>query len=287
MRREAMASQDAEPGIDPATGTPLPPRDPFLARDDLDVDALAGHWASQAAMRPMSAEEMRGADARAQRLGVAGSALMEAAGVAVAAAARALLRTSERPASSPVLILCGPGNNGGDGLVAARHLADAGLRSVVVLVAGPLRPETPDAARNWDRLDALGARAGAAGPAPVERIHAPSARDVALLHNGIERAALVIDALLGTGVSGTLREPVRTAVDVIVRARAQGVPVLAVDTPTALDLTSGEPSDPVVRADVTVTFHRPKHGLLAPVGRTLAGRVLVAPIGIPLEADRG
>jgi NAD(P)H-hydrate epimerase len=96
----------------------------------------------------------------------------------------------------------------------------------------------------------------------------------------------VVDALLGTGVKGLLREPVRTAVDLAVRAREQAVPVLAVDTPTALDLTTGEPSDPVVRADATITFHRPKDGLATRSGRLLAGRVLVAPIGIPAQADR-
>ena len=96
-----------------------------------------------------------------------------------------------------------------------------------------------------------------------------------------------MDALLGTGVSGQLREPVRTAVEVIRRAREAGTPVLAVDTPTAVDLTSGDPSDPVVRADLTVTFHRPKTGLRSRRGRALAGRVLVAPIGIPSGADRG
>jgi NAD(P)H-hydrate epimerase len=62
--------------------------------------------------------------------------------------------------------------------------------------------------------------------------------------------------------------------------------VLAVDCPTAVDLTSGERSDPVVRADVTVTFHRPKTGLLTRRGAAVAGRVLVAPIGIPPGADR-
>jgi NAD(P)H-hydrate epimerase len=95
-----------------------------------------------------------------------------------------------------------------------------------------------------------------------------------------------VDALLGTGVSGTLREPIRTAVDVAVRAREHAVPVLAVDTPTSVDLSTGEPSNPVVRADVTVTFHRPKAGLSSRVGKILAGRVLVAPIGIPTLADR-
>jgi NAD(P)H-hydrate epimerase len=106
-----------------------------------------------------------------------------------------------------------------------------------------------------------------------------------MLHNGLDRAALVVDALLGTGVRGLLRDPIRTAVDLISRGRTLGVPVLAVDTPTALDLTSGEPSDPCVRADVTITFHRPKQGLGSRIGKALAGKVLVAPIGIPPEAD--
>ena len=111
--------------------------------------------------------------------------------------------------------------------------------------------------------------------------HAPTSREVAVLANGIEKAAVVVDALLGTGVSGALRGPNRSAVELARRARAVGVPVVAVDTPTAVDLTSGELSDPVVRADATVTFHRPKSGLETRRGRAFAGGVLVAPIGIP------
>ena len=170
-----------------------------------------------------------------------------------------------------MLILCGPGNNGGDGFVAARRLASWGVASIVVLVAADERPGTHDAALNWKRLDGL---------AGVTRVHAAVARDVAILGQGIEKAGIVVDALLGTGVRGQLRDPVRAAVEVIGRARAAGVPVLAVDTPTALDLTSGDPSDPVASADLTVTFHRPKTGLRTKIGRALAGRVLVAPIGI-------
>ena len=104
---------------------------------------------------------------------------------------------------------------------------------------------------------------------------------------GIEKAAVIVDALLGTGVRGPLREPIRTAVEVIDRAHRAGIPVVAVDTPTAVDLSSGEPSDPAVIADLTVTFHRPKTGLLTRRGAAHAGKVLVAPIGIPAEADRG
>ena len=254
----------------------LPADDPFLRAGEYDLRGLAEHWAEPAGRRPISAEAMRGADARAQRLGVSGERLMEQAGAAVAWAALALLRTTARLGAGSVLILAGPGNNGGDGFVAARYLASVGVRSVVVLVSSEDRPGTADAAANWDRLEGIDA---------VDRIHAATGREVAVLVNGIERAALVVDALLGSGVRGRLRDPIRAAVDLARRARRMGVPVLAIDTPTGVDPTSGLPSDPVVRADATVTFHRPKEGLLTRSGRLLAGQVLVAPIGIPPAAD--
>ena len=254
----------------------LPAQDPFLEAGGYDLRALAVHWAQHAAKRPITAEEMRGTDRRAQASGIPGERLMEHAGTAVAAVARALVLSAGRPADAPVLVLAGPGNNGGDGHVAARRLSAAGHRAPVVLIAGDARPSARDAARNWDRLDGL---------AGVDRLHAPTGRDVLMLLNGLERASIVVDALLGTGVRGAITEPIRSAVELCNRARRLGVPVLAVDTPTALDLTSGLPSDPVVRADVTVPFHRPKHGLLTKWGRALAGRVLVAPIGIPATVD--
>jgi NAD(P)H-hydrate epimerase len=262
---------------DPAAAADAP--DPFApeAALGLDLRALRARWADRSALPPMSAEEMAGADRRAQVLGTPGRVLMERAGTAVAALALAILAETGHGTTAPVLVLAGPGNNGGDGLVAARHLARRGRPVVAVLVAPDDRPRTPDAAANWVRL---GHESG------VTLLHAPAPRDIAVLEPGIERAGLVIDALLGTGVRGTLREPIRSAVLLCHRARAAGVPVLAVDAPTAVDLTSGDLSDPVVRADATITFHRPKTGLLDRRGAALAGRVLVAPIGIPLEADR-
>jgi NAD(P)H-hydrate epimerase len=250
------------------------PADPFV----LSLDELAVLWAGAASGSPIGAEAMTGADRRAQMLGIPGLTLMETAGTAVAAVARALADHAETLGRGPILVLAGPGNNGGDGFVAARHLAEHGLEVAVALCATDPRPGTADAGRNWERLATL---------ERVTRMHAPTARDLALLGRGIEKASLVVDALLGTGVRGILRDPIRAAVDLANRARAEQVPVLSVDTPTALDLTSGEVSDPVVRADATITFHRPKLGLLTKSGRALAGRVLVAPIGIPPEADRG
>jgi ADP-dependent NAD(P)H-hydrate dehydratase / NAD(P)H-hydrate epimerase len=267
------------PAVNPAAdgqAEVLPADDPVLQKPGLDLPTLSARWARNAGLRPMTAEQMRGADVRARRFGVPSIDLMEQAGAAVAAAARATLASAERPAGSIVLVLAGPGNNGGDGCVAARYLAAAGVRSVVVLVSRADDPDTPDAAANWQRLEDVDG---------VERMHAETARDLSVLANGIERAGLVVDALLGTGARGELRSPIRDAVDLTQRARAAGVPVLAVDTPTSVDLTSGQPSDPVVRADVTITFHRPKEGLRIAPGKLLAGHVLVAPIGIPAAAD--
>lgn len=258
----------------PSRTVPLPTDDPTLSSATLDELEL--RWAPVAARAAISAEAMTGLDRRAQTVGTPGEALMEQAGTAVAAAARALLEHNAR-LERPVLILAGPGNNGGDGFVAARRLSEWGIASIAVLVATDERPGTPDAARNWKRLEGL---------PRVQMIHAPVARDVSILGQGIDKAGIVVDALLGTGVRGRLRDPIREAVVVVQRARDAGVPVLAVDTPTAVDLTSGDPSDPVVRADLTVTFHRPKTGLRARIGKALAGRILVAPIGIPPEVDR-
>jgi NAD(P)H-hydrate epimerase len=269
-----VASPAVRPENQPVEPAPLPSADGFL-KGDFGLDELAAHWTATGSRRPMSGEAMRGADVRAHRVGTSGDRLMEEAGIAVAAGARALLHTAERPATSPVLVLAGPGNNGGDGSVAARHLAMAGRRVILVLVATEGAPTTADARRNWERLEGT----------TVERLHAGHERDVHFLLSGIEKAALVIDALLGSGVRGALREPIRSAVDLVSRARESGVPVLAVDTPTAVDLTGGQASDPVVHADATVTFHRPKIGHQTRGGAILAGRVLVAPIGIPASAD--
>ena len=284
LAASTAAGQAAAASADAAVGTPEadPWRMPPLPADDatlftLGLDELAARWSRSMASSAIGAEAMRGADRRAQALGVTGGRLMEQAGCAVAAATRALAVETERWGKGPILILCGPGNNGGDGFVAARHLARHGAKVVVVLVASEGRPLGKDAARNWDRLD---------NEDHVERVHTSVARDVGILAQAIEKAGVVVDALLGTGTAGPLREPIRSAVDLIAKARRAGIPIVAVDCPTAVDLTSGDLSDPIVRAHLTVTFHRPKTGLLARRGAAVAGRVLVAPIGIPPEADR-
>jgi hydroxyethylthiazole kinase-like uncharacterized protein yjeF len=270
IQRAAARSAESEAGV------PLPADDEAIWQ--MDLGDLRRHWATFAERGAIGAEGMTGTDLRAQAMGVPGQRLMEQAGAAVAGAVAALIRSTGRSDKGAVLILCGPGNNGGDGLVAARHLALHGIAVAVVLVSSAPRPSTTDAARNWDRLDKVSG---------ASRLLAATARDLTMLAQNVGRSAVVVDALLGTGVDGDLRDPIRTAVELVGKARMAGVPVVAVDMPTAVDMSSGDPSSPVVQADLTVTFHRPKSGLRTRRGAALAGKILVAPIGVPAEADRG
>ena len=220
---------------------------------ELDLRGLRARWASQAALPPITAEAMTGTDRRAQALGVPEERLMEHAGTAVAAAVKALATDLGRWGTGPIVILCGPGNNGGDGLVAARRLALAGAQVIVGLV---------------DRRCATDRRHRRPATGTASRATRGSARSICrspatspMFGPGIDKAAVIVDALLGTGVSGPSASRSAPRSSSIVRARASGIPVVAVDTPTAVDLSSGEPSEPAVRADLTVTFHRPKTGL--------------------------
>ncbi len=242
-------------------------------------------------------DEMARIDEAAMKLGLSEDALMESAGAAVTEVVHAELgRLAERvagpggPLARPplVAVLCGPGNNGGDGFVVARRLAAAGRRVLAILAADASRPTGPATTHNWNVLGAM----AAAGS--LELFVAPTPELFLRLRDRVVDATVVVDALLGSGASGPLREPISTAVDVVNAARAHAIAasrpfsVVAVDTPTRIDLTGGARSTPVLTADVTVTFHRAKAGFaLDREARRLAGRYLVAPIGIPLEAEEG
>ena len=245
----------------------------------------------------IGADEMARIDEAAQRLGLPEDALMESAGAAVAEVALAELnrladavRGPGGPLARPPLtvVLCGPGNNGGDGFVVARRMAAVGRAIVAILVADASKLHGTAATHAWNVLQAM-ASAGS-----LELFVAPSPELLLRLRERIADATLIVDALLGSGASGPLREPISTAVDLVNATRshasAAGRPfaVVAVDAPTRIDQTGGGRSTPVVAADVTVTFHRARAGFaLDREARRLAGRYLVAPIGIPLEAEEG
>jgi ADP-dependent NAD(P)H-hydrate dehydratase / NAD(P)H-hydrate epimerase len=158
----------------------------------------------------------------------------------------------------PIAVVVGKGNNGGDGLVAARLLREAG-RDVDVLAVGAVDELRGDPRANLERL-----------PGDPPRPFAPEALD---------RCAGAVDALLGTGFSGEPRDPIKSAIEAL-DARA-GLAVVAVDVPSGVDASTGEVHGAAVHARATATFHRAKPGLWIAPGKEHAGRVRVVDIGIP------
>jgi ADP-dependent NAD(P)H-hydrate dehydratase / NAD(P)H-hydrate epimerase len=197
------------------------------------------------------AEDLRELDRRmVEDVGLPGAALMEVAG----AAAAAILR-QRYPGARRVAVVCGPGNNGGDGFVVARHLHDEGLDVWIVLAAEAERFRG-DAATMLRVADKLGV---------------PH-------HTRLVGADVVVDALLGTGSQGAPRRPISDAILRIVR---HGAPVLALDIPSGVDSTTGTVPGVAVHAECTVCFHGRKLGTAIEPGRSHAGEVVTVPIGLP------
>lgn len=202
----------------------------------------------------LTTAEMARADQLAMRAGVPGIDLMEAAGRAVADAVQRL--APERP----VAVICGPGNNGGDGFVAARLLRARG-RMVTVWLLGEiagLKGDAAEAARRW------------AGPAhPLQDLH-------------LGDEAVLVDALFGAGLARDLEGVARAAVEAAnAWSTETGRPIVAVDMPSGLDGDSGALRGAAIRARATVTFFRFKPGHFLASGPDLCGELVLADIGIP------
>ena len=204
-------------------------------------------------------EESRKLDRSAiEDFGIPSLVLMEHASLGATKRARALLDT--RPVSEPprAAVLVGPGNNGGDGLAVARHLALLGVHVQVERITNEF--STADARVQHEAVQEL-ARVGLFDAAkPPEPPH------------------LIVDALFGTGLTRGLEG---RAVDAVEWATRSGLPILSLDAPSGLDADRGEPLGPTIEATETVTFGTVKHGLLMPSGRRWVGNLFLAPIGLP------
>jgi NAD(P)H-hydrate epimerase len=207
------------------------------------------------------AAEQRALDEWAiKELGIPGSDLMERAGSGLTGL------VAERAPSGEIAVVCGKGNNGGDGFVTARLLRDQG-RSVRVLTLADPDELRGDARTNFERL-----------PGPPPDPFSPA---------GVEGAAAIVDAILGTGFSGAAREPAAGAIDAINAAAehgaeaGRGVEVVACDVPSGVNASTGEVEGAAVRATATATFHAGKPGLWIAPGKAHAGEVRTVDIGIP------
>lgn len=217
-------------------------------------------------MKLVTARQMRDLDDAAIRgHGILSLDLMERAGRGVAD----IVRKRFAKEKGPIAIIVGKGNNGGDGLVAARHLLSDGFDVIVLLLESP-SDLSPDARVGWEML------------APMTT-HIYTATNTAELNSRrsiLSQAACVIDAVLGTGLQDEVKGQGAAAIDMI---NSLGVPAIAVDIPSGLSADDGRPLGRAVRATATATFGLPKRGLFVGEGRDYSGEVFVVDIGIPRE----
>ena len=211
----------------------------------------------------LTRDEVRDVDRRAiEEYGLPGIVLMENAGRGCA----------ELIDGGPVVICCGKGNNGGDGYVIARHLENRGI-AVEILSVCPIAELKGDARINAD----VAVKAG------LQVTVASEPRDWETLQERLRRPKWVVDALLGTGFTGELREPYQTAIRTVKSSSDSGRKVLAVDVPSGLDVDTGLPAAECIKADVTATFVAMKPGFFQATARPFLGQVHVIDIGVPLS----
>ncbi len=219
-------------------------------------------------MRVLNAKQMRAVDRQTiDDLGLPSIVLMENAGRQVVAAMESLV---DDLASRRVAVLCGTGNNGGDGFVVARTLQQRGVE-VAVYVVGALGDVRGDARQNLDVIGRLG----------LSIIELADAQAWELHGSQVTGAEVIVDAIVGTGLSRALTGLHET---VVADVNASAATVVAIDLPSGLSADTSELIGPVLEADLTVTLAAPKVPLVLPPAEHVAGDVVIADIGIPLEA---
>ena len=214
----------------------------------------------------MTRNEARAFDAWAiNTIGVPGVVLMENAGRSCADLIKEKLQNVSNP---EVCIFCGTGNNGGDGYVIARHLINSGY-GVKIAIFGNQGKIKGDAKTNLNILQALKQQ--------IEQIdpHSPDISEQ--IKEFVLDADLIVDGILGTGLSGKVKEDYKK---IIAAINGLECPVLAVDIPSGLDCDTGRPLDTAVKADYTVTFGALKKGFTEPQAAQYTGEIYIASIGV-------
>jgi len=214
----------------------------------------------------ISVKQMMQIEENGHQMGFLRKFMMENAG---AAAVKRLVEKFGDVKSKNVLVFAGLGNNGGDGLVIARHLSGYGSSVTVFLLGEPDNIRSEECSWNWNLLEKM------------QSIKLLVGGNFDLLSH-LDEFDMIIDGILGTGISGEIREPQSSAITYINKSNAFK---LAVDVPSGMDPDTGNKNSPHVIADMTITFHRMKIGM--PKAKDVCGEIFVEKIGIPPEAEIG
>jgi NAD(P)H-hydrate epimerase len=211
----------------------------------------------------ITVDQMYNIENKGHEMGFLKKFMMENAG---AAAVRRLVNKLENVASKNILIFVGLGNNGGDGLVMARHLVGYGANVTVILLGTPDKIKTDESNWNWSLLQKM----------PSVKLLSGDTFDFNF------KPDVIIDGILGTGITGDIREPYASAINFINKTNCYK---FAVDVPSGLDPQTGETANIFTKCDMTVTFHKMKQGI--PKRKDLTGELYAEKIGIPPEAEEG
>ena len=228
----------------------------------------------------ISVDDMYKIENKGHDMGFLKKFMMENAG---AAAVRRLIEKFGSVEGKKILVFAGLGNNGGDALVMARHLAGYDANVTVWLLGTPDKIKTEECKWNWEILQKM----------PSVKIISGDSFDLDKRIDGENIASyfgipdIIIDGILGTGITGEIREPYASAIKYTNSPKTIqcGILVVAVDVPSGLDPQTGETANIYTKCDMTVTFHKMKKGI--PKRKDLTGEVFVEKIGIPPEAEDG
>ena len=211
----------------------------------------------------ITVEQMYNIENKGHDMGFLKKFMMENAG---AAAVRRLIEKFGNVESKNILIFAGLGNNGGDGLVMARHLAGHTANVTVLLLGTPDKIKTEESSWNWSILEKM----------PSVKLISGNTFDFDF------KPDIIIDGILGTGITGEIREPYASAINYINETNCFK---FAVDVPSGLDPQTGETANIYTKCDMTITFHKMKQGI--PKRKDLTGDLFAEKIGIPPEAEEG
>jgi len=211
----------------------------------------------------ITVEQMYNIENKGHDMGFLKKFMMENAG---AAAVKRLVEKLGNVDSKNILIFVGMGNNGGDGLVMARHLAGYAARVTVMLLGNPENIKTEESTWNWSILEKM----------PSVKLMTGGSTDFDF------KPDVIVDGILGTGISGEIREPYASAINYINQTNCYK---FAVDVPSGLDPQTGETANIFTKCDMTVTFHKMKQGISK--RKDLTGELFAEKIGIPPEAEEG
>jgi len=214
----------------------------------------------------ITVKQMMQIEENGHQMGFLRKFMMENAG---AVAVKRLVEKFGDVKSKNVIVIAGLGNNGGDGLVIARHLVGYGSNVTVFLLGKPDNIRSEECSWNWNLLEKM------------KSVKLLSDGNFDLLNN-LDKSDITVDGILGTGISGKIREPQASAITYINKSNAFK---LSVDVPSGVDPDTGNKNSPHVIADMTVTFHRMKVGISK--AKDVCGEIFVEKIGIPPEAEAG